>query len=87
MKFTDLMLFSALRRRYQYSGHPREATSYPVYDDRGMQGGGGGFHDHRGGTDMRGGFEPRFDRGGYRHGGGPPGRRYDGGPPGFGRGR
>ena len=38
------------RDPYSYSGYPREATNYPVYEERGG-GGGGGWHDrheHRG---------------------------------------
>merc|ERR1711988_579994 len=54
---------------YQYSGMPREATNYPIYDDF-----------HRG--ESRGYNEPRYahDRGGYRSGG-PRGRQdgYGGG--------
>ena len=54
---------------YQYSGMPREATNYPIYDDY-----------HRG--ESRGYNEPRYahDRGGYRSGG-PRGRQdgYGGG--------
>merc|ERR1719189_3127904 len=48
---------------YQYSGMPREATNYPIYDDY-----------HRG--ESRGYNEPRYaqDRGGYRSGG-PRGRQ------------
>lgn len=46
---------------YQYSGMPREATNYPIYDDYRDSRGGGGYH------------EPRYgqDRGGYRSRGRP----------------
>ena len=45
--------------RYQYSGMPREATNYPIYDDF---------------RESRGYHEPRYaqDRGGYRSGRGRP---------------
>lgn len=62
---------------YQYSGMPREATNYPIYDDY-----------HRG--ESRGYNEPRFaqERGGYRSGG-PRGRQegFGGGRGGRGGGR
>jgi hypothetical protein len=47
---------------YQYSGMPREATNYPIYDD------------YRG--ESRGYYEPRYaqDRGSYGRSGGPRGR-------------
>ena len=51
LKKPALLFFS-----YHYSGYPREATSYPVYEDT------------RG---DRGGYERSYDRGGYRGRGGP----------------
>jgi len=63
---------------YQYSGMPREATNYPIYDDY-----------HRG--ESRGYNEPRYaqDRGGYRSGGQRGGRQegFGGGRGGRGGGR
>ena len=59
---------------YHYSGYPREATSYPVYEDARNDRAGGG-----------GGYERSYDRGGYR--GRPRYDNYGGGRGGGGGGR
>ncbi len=57
--------------RYQYSGFPREATSYPVYDERGR-----GYNEPRYGGGGERGFHREhhrdFGRGGGGYGGGGP---------------
>lgn len=55
----DFNIVFVLFYRYQYRGFPREATSYPVFDDARDRGGDRFYEPRFGGMDRGGGYRGR----------------------------